>query len=320
MTLYKKKIGGYNSLELKDGKEYHSKLYDFNSARNALIYILIKKKVKKISIPYYICSSIIKALKNNNIEYSFYRINESLLPIDKYFSNTLLYVNYFGVCDKNISKVKKYSRHTIIDNSQSFFSQPRFSLDTIYSPRKFFGIPDGGYLFTETKINNNQLKFNNVENMFSHFFKYYSESNEGYLAFKNNEYKFDKLKPLRMSLVSKALLKSIDYKQASIDRVKNFSLYSKKLDKYNQLDFNISMKSVPMVYPLLIGNGNKLRKKLINNNIFTAKYWNNVLKHRDKIKFEKYLSQNILALPVSHKLSYDDIQYVITFIKNELIN
>lgn len=36
----------------------------------------------------------------------------------------------------------------ILDNTQSFFQKPISGIDTIYSCRKYFGVPDGAYLST----------------------------------------------------------------------------------------------------------------------------------------------------------------------------
>ena len=63
-------------------------------------------------------------------------------------------MNYFGVCEKVQDELllKYNSEQLVFDHSQAFFTPPKKCLATIYSPRKFFGVPDGGLLFTEVKI------------------------------------------------------------------------------------------------------------------------------------------------------------------------
>ena len=43
----------------------------------------------------------------------------------------------------------RYAPNIIIDNTQAFFSQPLPEIDTFYTCRKFFGVADGAYLYTD---------------------------------------------------------------------------------------------------------------------------------------------------------------------------
>ena len=145
-------IGGYFELELNRTGKYHPNAIDLNSARNALEYILRAKKPKHLHIPFYICCSILEPVKKLNIPYIFYHIDHNLDPIfqSKLNSNeAFLYVDYFGIKKKTVILLTNKHKNLIIDNAQAFFSEPLHNVDTFYSPRKFFGVPDGAYLFTD---------------------------------------------------------------------------------------------------------------------------------------------------------------------------
>ena len=43
----------------------------------------------------------------------------------------------------------RYAPNIIIDNTQAFFSRPLPEIDTFYTCRKFFGVADGAYLYTD---------------------------------------------------------------------------------------------------------------------------------------------------------------------------
>ena len=82
-----------------------------------------------------------------NVDNNFYPI----LKINKLKKNeAILYPNYFGINDKNVNKLTKIFKNIIIDNVHAFYQKKNFQ-DTIYSPRKFFGVPDGAYLKTKKK-------------------------------------------------------------------------------------------------------------------------------------------------------------------------
>ena len=36
---------------------------------------------------------------------------------------------------------------------KAFYQYPVNGVDTLYTCRKYFGVPDGGYLYTDTKLN-----------------------------------------------------------------------------------------------------------------------------------------------------------------------
>ena len=106
-----KEIGGYFGLEQFNNREYYSDLIAVNSARNALVYLLRARKIKKVYLPYFLCESVSKVCAREKCDYEYYSIDKKLLPV---FSKSLseseyLYVvNYYGqLKDRNILNLKK---------------------------------------------------------------------------------------------------------------------------------------------------------------------------------------------------------------------
>ena len=147
-----KEIGGYFELELSSREGFHKDAIKLNSGRNAFKYILKIQNVRKVYIPVFICDSIIEPLEELNIEYEFYNIDKNFEIIDEIVlkeNEKLLYVNYYALKLKYVQKLaNRYESKLIVDNTQAFFELPIINIDTIYSPRKFFGVSDGGYLYT----------------------------------------------------------------------------------------------------------------------------------------------------------------------------
>ena len=149
-------IGGYFGLEPLISNEYYKDLLALNTARNALLYILKARKIQKLYIPYYLCDSVSEMCNREGYKYEFYHINSGFLPVfEKALSdNEYLYiVNYYGqISYEQIKKLQAKYKRIIIDNVQAFFQKPVQGIDTIYSCRKFFGVPDGAYLSTDCKL------------------------------------------------------------------------------------------------------------------------------------------------------------------------
>ena len=101
-----------------------------------------------MAVPYYLCDSIVNLLQKNNIDITFYHIKMDFTPENNIKLRTgeyLFVVNYYGQLTKKMQgKLKSQYKNIILDNTQAFFDKPLKNVDTLYSFRKFFGVPDGG--------------------------------------------------------------------------------------------------------------------------------------------------------------------------------
>jgi len=317
-------IGGYFGLELNDyGSIFHDDLVALNCGRNAFEYILIQKRYKKVYIPYYTCDVIIQPLLRQKVEYEFYFLDDVFLPINVEVrrKEALLYVNYFGLMNQQVNYlVGKYSG-IIIDNSQAFYQKPLKDIDTFYSPRKFFGLPDGGFASCK-KETDFKLDIDCSLNRLSHLFTRIDKGTEsGYMEFQTNDKKLDNIPLMKMSRLTEKLMRNINFEAIKKSRNDNFYLVHSLLFKENELSVLIekSVFEAPMVYPFLRKDNNTLRKKLIENKIYTATYWPNVEKWLAGANcWERYLQNNLIALPIDQRYTQIELQIATNFIVNEL--
>ncbi len=303
-------IGGYFGLELKQGDHYHKDALCLNSARNCFEYVLRVRNYKKVYIPYYTCEVILEPITKLHIEFEFYSINQVLEPIKDYNLNSneaFLYTNYFGLkqdCVKRLAKL--YKKQLIVDNAQAFYAKPLEGIDTFYSPRKFFGIADGGYLYIDKKLDIELKQDYSYERM-SHLLKRIDVSAEfGYNDFKRND---DSLinQPIKlMSNLTNKILSSIDYNSIKSKRIENYLYLESKLKDKNLIQLPLKNIDVPMVYPYLT-NDIALKQKLIANKIFVATYWPNVMDWTKEEDLEYKLTNNLLLLPIDQR--YDSLQF-----------
>lgn len=315
-------IGGYFELELQSNPSYVFKnLIHLNSGRNALEYILKVRNYKLIYIPYFSCEVLLEPIKKLNIDYKFYDIDDNLNPIFDYDildSKTCIFlINYFGINSKEIESICLYNKNIIVDNAQALFADPIKGIDTIYSPRKFIGIPDGGLVSTNKKIKD-KLATDISINRFSHLIKRIDLSpEEGYQDFINSNNSIKDQPLLMMSKLSHSIMKSLDFDEIKALRIKNYKILHKSLKDRNDLKgIDLKTNDVPMVYPYRLKRANELRKVLIENRIFVPIYWPNVLKWCST-KFNSYqLTNEILALPIDQRYDKKQMEVIINLIND----
>lgn len=309
-----REIGGYFELEQQldhDIKEYHDQAVPLNLGRSGISFLAATMNIKAIFLPYFLCDSIENTCLLSKIQIKKYHIGPDFLPIitEKLSDNEFVYiVNYFGFLNNKIlNNLKQKYKKIIVDNVQSFFSRPLKSVPTIYSCRKFFGVPDGGYIYSDKTI---QLKDDSSSKRFKHLIGRKKTSGEEFFGeFRKNEDLLSTLPLLSMSNETNSIMKRINYKSVMSKRTKNFNYLNKRLSGLNQLVFGTIRGA--FCYPLLVKNGQNLRKKLINNKIYVPILWPNL---NNLNEFEQNLVSNLLILPCDQRYNSSDMKRVINLI------
>jgi hypothetical protein len=308
-----KEIGGYFELEELIKNEYYKNLIALNTGRNALYYVLKARNIKKLYIPYYLCDSISNMLNRYKFNYDYYNINSDFTPFfsKKLSSDEYLYiVNYYGFLEEElvISLKEKYGR-IILDNTHSFFQSPIKNIDTIYSCRKFFGVPDGAYLSTNVKLNE-KIEIDESKDRMKHLLgRYEGKASDYYNDFQMNEKKLESLSMKYMSKLTHNILGAIDYDRVLEIRNKNYWYLKENLDKYNKL----KTKNIvgPFAYPLYIENGIKIKKELAKKGIYIPTLWGNVLEEMPNSSIEYKYASNILPLPCDQRYNLEHMQFIV---------
>lgn len=304
-----KEIGGYFGLECANfSTDWIENRILLNSGRNALRYIIRAYKIKKIAVPTYTCPFVWDSIKAENCEISFYNVNKNLMPTTEFSSDEfILYNNYFGICGNIIKDLSKKYKNLIIDNTQALYSKQK-GLASFYSIRKFFGVPDGGLAWCDKKLNKNFETSTSYQSCI-HLLKIYDKGyDSGCVNFLKNEISLDGAEIKKMSNLTMALLKNVDYEKIREIRLNNFNILHEKLAQSNELKINLSSDDVPMVYPYLIKNDD-LRKKLEGSKINLISCWPSIEKFISSD--ELYLKKYLLPLPIDQRYSREDMKKVL---------
>lgn len=307
-----KEIGGYFGLEQLIDSAYYQDLIALNTARNALLYLLRAKKVKKVSIPYYLCDSIRNTLAQNHYQVQYYSIDSRFRPIfDRQLDDHeyLFVVNYYGQLSQDtLLSWKENYNNMILDNTQTFFQRPITGIDTIYSCRKYFGVPDGAYLATNSKLKEN-LKTDVSRDRMTHILgRFEGLASDHYAAFKRNEKSLQDEPVKYMSKLTRNLLGAIDYDRVRKTRDRNFSYLDRKLKKINRLAWHKPVG--PFAYPFYIENGRTIRKKLAEKQIYIPVLWPNILNECTKDSIEYEFAANLLPLPCDQRYGLTEMAYL----------
>lgn len=310
-------IGGYFGLEKLMNNEYHKGLLRLNTATNALLYLLKVKGTKKVYIPYYLCSSVSEKLIENGYEIEYYRIDIRFRPMIRKAlkENEVLYiVNYFGqITNEQILLLKQKYKQIIMDNTHAFFQKPLLDVDTIYSCRKYFGVPDGAYLYTEKKLHE-QLEVDVSKDRMEHILgRFEGSATDYYSNFQKVDDILHSLPIKRMSNLTNNLLGAIDYETVRQIRNKNYAFLKNELNEVNPLQLNTPNGA--FAYPLYIENGLEIREILSKKKLYIPTLWPNVLKRMEEESVEYRYSANILPLPCDQRYGVSEMEYMTNLIK-----
>ncbi len=297
-----KEIGGYFGLESAGNNFLHKGGVFLNSGRNALRYIIRAYQVKKLFVPSFTCPVVWDAIRDEDCAIEFYNIGLDFLPRQIFPKDAyILYNNYFGVCGNNVQALANEYPNLIVDNAQALYAPP-CGLASFYSPRKFFGLPDGGIAICDKHIElleERDISINRVSHMLKR--TDCDSASEGYVDFQQNDASLAYQSILRMSRLTETLMGNLNVDFAKCRRLENVKFLQVALPSL--CVGQMAPDDVPLVYPFYTENAGELRKTLISNKVYVATYWPDS-KQAD-------LRENILCLPIDQRYDAEDMQYIL---------
>lgn len=306
-------------MELSASGEYYPDLIPLNSGRNCLKYILLAGKYRKLYLPAFSCDVLLEPLQENNIAYAFYGIDENLMPIIDFETGedeAVLVINYFGLLDEEIGSRLQSVRHLIIDNSQAFYSTAAAE-HMFYSPRKFFGVPDGGYLKTSVRLENTFETDSSADRAKHLLIRLDSSAEKGYSEYVKHEQALAGQEMKWMSPFTRRLLGGIAYREVGDKRRKNYQVLKELLGDVNELKLIMRDNAVPLCYPLLISRPG-LRAYLIEHKIYVPNYWPGIAERFSKGSVEEKLEAFLLPLPVDQRYDESHMRQIIDVLMKKL--
>lgn len=318
-----KSIGGY--FELAEREAFGGFPVDgvrLNTSRNALEYILrLLPDARHVYLPLYTCESVIEPFNRlSDITYSFYHINDKFEVAERITLEEGEYIianNYFGLKDAYIAELaREYGERLIVDNAQALFAPAINGVKAIYSARKYVGVADGGFAVGVCDSFTDGLE---VEDSLSHcnhlVIRKEQGAEAGFESYRSNEMCLDN-QPIRiMSPFTSDILTHIDYPRIISKRRDNFKYVHEFLACRNQLVLDdVDSFVCPMIYPYIGKADVDYRSRLIQNKVYVARYWPNVLKCAESDSLEYCLAEKLVAIPIDHRYNKEDIDRIVNLI------
>ncbi len=314
-----KEIGGYLQLDTYNLPMIHENAIALNCGRNALAYILEAKKIKKIWLPIFLCDSVSHVCKKYQTGVKCYHINKSFEPVDvqPQESDWIYIVNYYGqLTEERITILSQKYKNIIVDNAHNYYAKPIKNIDTLYTCRKFWGVSDGAFLYTDTILEREIPQDISFERMHFVLGRYEKSASDFYIeASQNNDF-FGNEPIKKMSKLTWNLLHAIDYEKARMRRTQNFKYLFDFFGNVNALKLRIPDGA--FMYPLMIPNAYILRRKLIEKCIYIPVLWPEILQKCPKELLEYKFASDILPIPCDQRYSLCDMKYLSHIIKSIL--
>lgn len=305
-----REIGGYIELDTYRLPMLHSGALALNCGRNALAYLLKARSVKRLWIPSFICDSVTGVCEREHVPYTLYGVGYDFLPSEEIVlgeGEWLYLVNYYSQLDNALIAgfIKKYQR-VIVDHAQSYFQEPLPGVDTLYTCRKYFGVADGAFLYTDAaweealprdeSFDRMRFLLGRFERTASEFYGEYAANNELFAA-----------EPVkRMSKLTENLLHGIDYDQVRATREQNYVYLHHALGQCNKL--HLADRPGTFMYPLLLPNGADVRKRLQKEKIYIPTLWPDVFDFCAPEAAACDMAANILPLPIDQRYGASDME------------
>ena len=236
-------------------------LSNFNLDEAAIRAVLECGEFKRVFMPSYICESINNSAVDAGVEIDTYDLDGSLYPKDlpgeMPEDSALIYVNYFGLCQRNVLRLVEEFPHDqlIVDSSHALFAPHGDVLATVYSPRKFAGLPDGGLLNASPGLKirpPTEEDRGSFERMKYLLTRMAYSAREGYAEFEAARNSLAGTYPLAMSKLTQRLMRAIDWAEVRELRRENYGLMAEMLDSMNSMHWALGEADVPLCYPLTL--------------------------------------------------------------------
>mgnify|MGYP004567056195 FL=1 len=316
-------IGGYLELEDCGGKPYHEGSIALDSARSCLAYLIELRCIHSIALPDLMCSAVATACDRSGCIRRTYEVGSDFLPIYNFIlaDDEWLYLSdYYGtLTPRAVDDALVFANgRVIVDEVQAFFRKAWPDADTIYTCRKFFGVPDGAYLTTHDGATlDRQLPIcHSLSRMHHVVGRAEDGASDHYAEYSAAEELIGAEGPKAMSEVTRRLLSGVDFGRVKSLRERNFAVLAKILGPKNQLSINTP--DGPYMYPFLTSCANNARSRLARRKIYVPTLWPNVLEECAEETVARRYAEEILPLPIDQRYDEKDMRALAEAVLEEI--
>ncbi|MBP5398634.1 MAG: hypothetical protein J6Y32_08465 [Bacteroidales bacterium] len=320
----------------------------FSLCREAIFSIAetLSSSNKTVLLPAYTCDTVITPFKELGWSCVYYPIDRNLRiginevrRLTEQYNPSLLLVHPFYGMDLSSDEeelllfVHRRSCKIIVDITQCIFTTKRIDFIDFYvgSYRKWFPIPDGGFLeakeFYDSNIErmseNSDFVSLQTDSMLLRGI-YYDTGNEliksvsRRINAKAAELIDHSVKPHGISTLSYSILATENKEENQKTRLANFQYLYEKLPQNDEFCFICRdlkcISSAPLYFPVFVKERTRLQRELAAHKIYAPVLWPVVYEDvliNDTIRF---IYDHILAIPIDQRYDSDDMNRIVSIV------
>ena len=333
-----KEIGSeFWSVPVTDKKnDFFDNVTWFISGRAAFRAILqqIKAQISglqtiKVALPSYLCESMILPLDKETIEYKFYPVEFKNGAFRYIYSNVddcnvIVVIDYFGYeCATN--NIPRFGKIIIRDLTHSVFIKKYDDAEYYFgSLRKWAGFKCGGFALKKNgKILEPSEDPNNYANLRckamqlkEKYINNESFTKEHLKTFAEAEHLLDECTLSHSILGDEDAAKHLDIETIKMIRIKNAQILINGLKEYC-LFKKLGKNDCPLFVPILYKNRDKLRKYLVEKEIYCPVHWP---KPFAETGMSDLLYEQELSLVCDQRYTIDDMKRIVKTVKEFIQN
>lgn len=297
------------------------------TARCAIRVLIEALAPRRVWMPSYLCPDMLQALAGTLASADFYEVDAALRMADGNWcarvepNDLVLYIDYFGFPfdDRNgaLDECRRRGAILVRDAAQALLSEPAFAADfSLYSPRKFLGVPDGGVLapgrkavpVVPTKPPPPEWVLKTTEaTVLRREFDRHGGSRRWFDLFREHEPAYP-VGAFAMSDLAQSLLAvGFDYAAIARRRRENYSLLAARLGRWAIFP-SLPPGVVPLGFPVRLADRDRLRRALFDHEIYPPVHW--ALGESVPRRFEQShcLSQELMTLPCDQRYGVAEME------------
>lgn len=325
-----------------------SEVFKYSLCREALCAIasVLNDHEKIVLIPAYTCQTVITPFLEGGWECHYYSIRKDLRIdvmsleqlVEQRHPSLLIVHPYFGK-DLNGDEIEALQRisekgvRIVIDQTQCLFSNQRLSFVDYYvgSFRKWFPIPDGGYLYVnkgwtriampETENEGFVTRQSDAMYLRGLYFKTGDQNTKDIsirLSKSADSFAENNIRPHRMSSFSVRLKQQCDEQENQQKRLANYAYLFHNILNSDQCVFvcdNLEeVTTAPLYFTLYVRDRRSLQMALIENKIYAPIIWpvedKRVLVNDDV----RFIYEHLLAIPCDQRYDEADMHRIVEIV------
>jgi hypothetical protein len=336
-------VGGMFGLELIGANGYSSikpgtALFEqpqclLATARSAVNLLARTLRPPTLWLPSYICGVVIVAARAAGARMRFYAVDDSLKISDNKWlaeiqpGDLVIFADYFGFDTWRSygAEVSACGARIAEDACQAMLNKDfsQYSDYIIVSPRKFVGVPDGGILLAgkSTQVPAADfpaapaewlLRSTKASILRSQFDRYGGDRN-WFKMFQWVEAN-GPIEPCRMSDLSAAILRAVDWKTIKKRRRRNYEFLSSELGELAIFP-DLPRGVVPLGFPIRLRKRDQVRRSLFKERIYPAVHWDIHDFVPAEFASSHRLAREIMTLPCDQRYGRDEMQRMVSKLK-----